>query len=79
MLVGPTVEFTFYDQLVTGKLFANAVGATGLRVPEGRKRVAYQKLALGLFFLGAFATGGGNMDYDRVLEPEFRQRNFFSR
>jgi len=78
ILVGPTVEFTYYDQLVTGKLFDAAV-TPQRRVPEGRKRVAYQKLALGLFFLGAFATGGGNMDYDRILEPEFRERSFFSR
>lgn len=79
MLVGPMVEFTYYDQLVTGKLFATNASGTGGRVPKGRKRVAYQKLALGLFFLGVFGIGGGNMDYDRILEPEFRQRNFISR
>lgn len=81
ILVGPSVEFTYYDQLVTGKLFASApaVNGSGRRVPEGRKRVAYQKFLLGLFFLAVFAVAGGNMDYDRILEPQFRQRGFILR
>jgi len=48
-------------------------------VPQGRKRVAYTKLVQGLVFLGLFATAGTNMDYDRILEPAFKSRAFYSR
>ncbi|KAF8307238.1 MBOAT-domain-containing protein [Clavulina sp. PMI_390] len=84
ILVGPTVEYTYYEQLVTGKLFASVTAASEgsgkvKRVPEGRKRVAYTKMLLGLFFLGVYAASGGNYEYERLLEPEFRQLSAFSR
>jgi lysophospholipid acyltransferase len=83
ILVGPSVEYVYYEQLVSGALFApnpNAiVKSERKRVPEGRKRVAYTKLLLALFFLGLYAVGGSNLDYDRVLEPAFMEKSFFGR
>jgi hypothetical protein len=73
----------YYEQLVSGALFApnpNAVvKSERKRVPDGRKRVAYTKLLLGLFFLGLYAVGGTNLDYDRVVEPAFMEKSYFSR
>jgi lysophospholipid acyltransferase len=77
ILVGPTIEYNYYDQLVTGKLFPTKIG--GKRVPQGRKRVAYQRLLTGLLFLGAFATFGGKLDYYRIMEPAFSQKSFLGR
>ena len=82
-LVGPSCEFVSYNHLVTGQLFA-APSASGEkivhdngRVPKGRKRAAYTRLAWGVVFLGLFATAGSNMDYDRILEDWFPTKNIF--
>lgn len=83
ILVGPAVEYVYYEQLVSGALFAPnpnaAIKSERNRVPEGRKRVAYTKLLLALFFLGLYAVAGTNLDYDRVLEPAFLKKSLFGR
>jgi lysophospholipid acyltransferase len=83
ILVGPTVEYVYYEQLVSGQLFVSnpnsGVKGERKRVPEGRKRVAYTKLLLALVFLGFYAVAGPSMDYTRILEPAYLEKSFFSR
>ncbi|KAF8341485.1 endoplasmic reticulum protein [Cantharellus anzutake] len=83
ILVGPTFEYIYYEQLVHGTLFTpNPIAdktAQSSRLPQGRKRAAYTKFAQGAFFLGVFALWGGGMDYDRILTPEFSQKSFLGR
>jgi lysophospholipid acyltransferase len=48
-------------------------------MPIGRKRVAYQKLVLGLAWLGAYVTLWGTYNFSRSIEPEFRARPLLAR
>ena len=49
------------------------------RVPTGRKRVAYRKMATGLAFLGAFVVLGGQYNFSIALQDSFPKRSLLYR
>jgi len=56
-----------------------AIVKAGRTVPPGRKRAAYTKLLIGLFFLGLFVVLGPTYNFSVVLKPEFTKKNLLSR
>ncbi|KAF7313476.1 hypothetical protein HMN09_00503500 [Mycena chlorophos] len=60
MLVGPYLDFAGYMDLVNETTFKNLKlkGKSGRNLPDGRKRVAYRKMAIGLMNLGLFVVLG---------------------
>ena len=40
-------------------------------IPDGRKRVAYRKMFMGLIFLGVFVVFGGSHNFSAALTPWF--------
>lgn len=62
-------------ELINETMFQHAhVKATlkeGRRLPPGRKRAAYTKMFMGLFYLAAFVLLGGKYNFSVALKPEF--------
>ena len=88
VLVGPYLEYAEYMKLVDGSLFkltdkADAQSKSwfsGRRmVPNGRKRVAYWKMLMGLIFLGLFVVFGGNSSFSASLSDEFLKKSLLTR
>ncbi|KAJ3485015.1 hypothetical protein NLI96_g5245 [Meripilus lineatus] len=88
VLVGPYLEYAEYMKLVDGSLFkltdkADAQSKSwfsGRRmVPNGRKRVAYWKMLMGLIFLGLFVVFGGNSSFSASLGGEFLKKSLLTR
>jgi lysophospholipid acyltransferase len=79
-LVGPSLEFTSYMDLINETVF-KTVDATGKlkrgRIPSGRKRVAYTKFVTGLAFLGAFVLYGSTFNYFVLLKPWFKAKPYW--
>lgn len=48
-------------------------------VPNGRKRVAYRKMLLGLAFLGIFVVFGGGHTFAASIQDSFVNRGIISR
>jgi lysophospholipid acyltransferase len=79
VLIGPSLDYATYDNLVLHKIYDIAppgsdeakVKAKKRRVPYGRKRVAYLHLVLGLLFTGVYALHGHTADYNRILTPDW--------
>jgi len=51
----------------------------GRRLPPGRKRAAFTKMFMGLFFLGVFVLYGGKYNFSVALSPEFAKKSFLER
>lgn len=87
-IVGPYLEYTEYDALVTEKLFKSATPPKHLQdpsfvqsrlLPSGRKRVGYFKLATGLAYLLLFVTLNGRFSFAQTLKPWFGRITFVER
>ncbi|TDL29602.1 MBOAT-domain-containing protein [Rickenella mellea] len=83
-LVGPYLEYATYMDLVNETLFTTHNGevaqkSSGRRVPKGRKRVAYRKMAMGLTYLGLFVLLNPKFNYSMVLEDSFAKKSFMYR
>ncbi|TRM68568.1 MBOAT, membrane-bound O-acyltransferase family-domain-containing protein [Schizophyllum amplum] len=80
VLVGPYLDFSEYNDLVTDALFKGVQVAPGhRRLPSGRKRVAYRRLIKGLVCLGLFVVLGGTYNFSATLEPWFINMSFWQR
>jgi hypothetical protein len=49
------------------------------KVPKGRKRVAYQKMLIGVINLALFAVFGANFDYRVILQDWWLTKSFLFR
>jgi len=49
------------------------------RVPKGRKRVAYQKMLIGILNLALFAVWGASFDYRVILQDWWLTKSFLFR
>ena len=84
-LVGPYLDYASYIGLINETLFTTKKGkekeipAGGRRVPKGRKRVGYTKMAIGLGFLGMYVTLIGSFNFEVVLQEWFVKKSLFYR
>lgn len=80
-LVGPYLDYESYMALINETIYQDREEdkKAGRRVPKGRKRVAYWKLAKSLVFLGMFVGLGSKFTYAAALEPWFGELNIVSR
>ena len=80
VLVGPYLDYSEYNELVTEALYKGVQVAPGQRrVPKGRKRVAYRKMVKGLIFLGLFVLFGGTYNFGASLQPWFISLPYWKR
>ncbi|GAW08253.1 endoplasmic reticulum protein [Lentinula edodes] len=80
VLVGPSLEFTDYINLVHERTFtAPDKHEGGRRLPAGRKRVGYRKMVTGLAFLGVFVVFGGSNNYSVMVTPWFAEQSWLKR
>ncbi|KAF7331726.1 Lysophospholipid acyltransferase [Mycena kentingensis (nom. inval.)] len=81
MLVGPYLDFAGYMELVNETVFKKLTvkGKGGRNIPDGRKRVAYRKMALGLAYLGVFVVVGGHWNFALTLTPWFVKQSMMMR
>ncbi|KIM83962.1 hypothetical protein PILCRDRAFT_97057 [Piloderma croceum F 1598] len=85
-LVGPYLEYSTYMSLIDESIY-KSTGAhqnitstkSGRNVPDGRKRVAYRKMAFGLAWLGVFVVLGGSYNFAVALQPWFATRSLLYR
>ncbi|KAI0047280.1 MBOAT-domain-containing protein [Auriscalpium vulgare] len=79
VLVGPYLEYAAYMSLIDETLFQISEPPSGVErrraIPDGRKRVAYRKLAFGLFYLGLFAGLGPSFNYGVTLSDWFQAKS----
>lgn len=80
-LVGPALTFSEYTALITETLYDGAVATPNgsKRVPFGRKRVAYQRLALSLVCMGGFAVYGSTFSHQVMLTEWWMTKSFVYR
>ncbi|KAF5320661.1 hypothetical protein D9619_001199 [Psilocybe cf. subviscida] len=83
ILVGPYLDFTEYMELINETMFQHAhVKASlkeGRRLPPGRKRAAYTKMVMGLFYLGTFVFLGTKWNYTVSLTDDFMKNSLLKR
>jgi lysophospholipid acyltransferase len=48
-------------------------------IPDGRKRVAYQKMFMGLIYLGIFVVFGASYNFSTALTPWFASKSLLFR
>jgi len=84
-LIGPSLTYADYMDLINETSFEKFNAASGdsqdkqRRIPTGRKRVALQKLGLGLVFMGYFAVYGGTFGYEVTLTDWWMTKPFYYR
>ncbi|KAI6046486.1 MBOAT, membrane-bound O-acyltransferase family-domain-containing protein [Pisolithus marmoratus] len=83
MLVGPYIDYTSYLSLIDESLFKSAhpelkKGPKRI-IPDGRKRVAYRKMIIGLLFLGTFVVLHPKFNFGLALAPWFLTQNLVKR
>jgi lysophospholipid acyltransferase len=85
-LVGPYLEYSTYISLIDESIYKStrthqnaASTKSGRNVPDGRKRVAYRKMAFGLAWLGVFVVLGGSYNFTVALQPWFATRSLLYR
>lgn len=88
ILVGPSLEFADYMNLVNERAFTapNSTTTTNGKdkprrrlLPPGRKRVGYRKMLTGLAFLGIFVVFGGSNNYSVMVTPWFKEQSWGKR
>ncbi|KZT12889.1 MBOAT-domain-containing protein [Laetiporus sulphureus 93-53] len=84
-LVGPSLEYADYDNLVHGTTFKSLLANKDdihkprKLVPKGRKRVAYRKMLIGLAFLGAYVTFSGSFNLGVTVQGWFAEKSILYR
>lgn len=81
--------YTDYIDLIDGTLFKSIEAADeakragvivpGKLVPKGRKRVAYQKLLIGLVYLGLYVNFWGQWNFSVTLQDWFVKKPLWYR
>ncbi|KAK7060154.1 Lysophospholipid acyltransferase [Paramarasmius palmivorus] len=82
ILVGPYLEYADYLALVHDTVFTsqNIKSANGKRnLADGRKRVGYRKMLMGLVYLGTFVVLGGQWNFTSLLSDEFVKKAMWER
>ena len=83
ILVGPYLDFQEYTNLINEAPFQHAQVkapiSTGRRLPPGRKRAAFTKLFMGIFFLGVFTLYGKKYNFSVALNPDFAKKSLLQR
>lgn len=81
VLVGPYLDYASYASLIDESLFksAESMKPTGRAIPNGRKRVAYRKMLMGLVFLGLFVVLGPSYNFAIALMPWFAEQTLLYR
>ncbi|KAI6035589.1 MBOAT, membrane-bound O-acyltransferase family-domain-containing protein [Pisolithus orientalis] len=82
ILVGPYIDYASYSSLIDGSLFKahpEPKKASRRIIPNGRKRVAYRKMVVGLLFLGAFVVLGPKFHFGIALTPWFLNQGLLKR
>ncbi|TFK74475.1 MBOAT-domain-containing protein [Pluteus cervinus] len=83
ILVGPYLDFAEYKDLIDESLFKDPKvlekSRSGRTIPDGRKRVAYLKMFMGLVYLGIFVVLGGSHNFSTTLEPWFAKKDLLTR
>ena len=81
VLVGPYLDYASYASLIDQSLFKSVESAKPARraIPDGRKRVAYRKMLMGLVFLGLFVILGPSYNFAIALMPWFAEQTFLYR
>ncbi|KAG6328886.1 hypothetical protein ID866_10203 [Astraeus odoratus] len=83
ILVGPYIDYVSYTSLVDESLFKIAPGEikkpSKRAIPDGRKRVAYRKMLVGLIFLGLFVVLSPTYHYGVAVTPWFLTLGLFKR
>ncbi|KAF5357589.1 hypothetical protein D9758_007471 [Tetrapyrgos nigripes] len=78
VLVGPYLEYADYQDVVNEITFKerNIKGHKGRNVPDGRKRVGYRRMLMGLFYLGMFVVFHPSYNFSKLITPEFAAKPF---
>lgn len=83
VLVGPYLDYAEYMELVHEIGFQDPKikekAKPGRKLPQGRKRVAYRKMVMGLLYLGTYVVIGGTYNLSTPLKPWFMEKNFIQR
>ncbi|KAJ7067923.1 endoplasmic reticulum protein [Mycena amicta] len=81
MLVGPYLDFNGYMDLVNETIFKSLAvkGKGGRNMPDGRKRVAYRKMTIGLMYLGVFVVFGPNWSFQLTKTLWFKEQPLYIR
>lgn len=68
-------------ELITERIYDNLPVKDNVsrKLPKGRKRVAYSKMALGLFFLGCYVLLATKYNYRVTLQPAFAKMPLLQR
>jgi lysophospholipid acyltransferase len=78
LLVGPYLDYQEYNDLINETTFKKPEvrdkAKAGRLIPNGRKRVAYMKMLMGLIYLGIFVVFGGKHNFSVVLTPWFASK-----
>lgn len=84
-LIGPALTYADYMALINETSFEKSGAASSdpqdkqRRIPLGRKRVALQKLVLGLVGIGFYAVYGSKFGYQIMLTEGWTQKPFLYR
>lgn len=78
VLVGPYLDYASYVSLIDESLFKSAKPMRRA-IPDGRKRVAYRKMLMGLVFLGLFVVLGPSYSFAIALTPWFAKQSLLYR
>lgn len=80
VLVGHSSDMNTYTALTDGTLFTDVKEEDkGRHVPRGRKRVAYGKGLMGLWYLGAYSVLSPFLNYGIILKKEWITHGVFAR
>ncbi|TFK28619.1 MBOAT-domain-containing protein [Coprinopsis marcescibilis] len=83
ILVGPYLDYAEYMDLVNETMFQSPAVKPkikpGRRLPSYRKRAAYTRLFMGLFYLGVFVLLNPKFYYAGGLDPEFQKMSLLKR
>ncbi|KAH0839574.1 MBOAT, membrane-bound O-acyltransferase family-domain-containing protein [Lanmaoa asiatica] len=81
VLVGPYLDYASYTSLIDESLFKSVESTKPMRraIPDGRKRVAYRKMLMGLVFLGLFVVLNPSYNFAIALTPWFAEQSLLYR
>ena len=83
ILVGPYLDYAEYLDVINETAFQHAqvkaIIKPGKRLPPGRKRAAYTRMAQGLFYLGVFVLLAPKFHFRVALEEWFLQLPLWKR